>query len=68
VGGGLITAERLATGLLGQVPLLPGIREGGDRGQPVVVGDPQGEAAKIFRGMAEKLLEQLERASARPTS
>jgi ATP-binding protein involved in chromosome partitioning len=68
VGGGLITAERLATGLLGQVPLLPGIREGGDRGQPVVVADPQGEAAKIFRGMAEKLLEQLERATARATS
>ncbi len=68
VGGGLITAERLATGLLGQVPLLPGIREGGDSGKPVVVTDPQGEAAKIFRAMAEKLLAQLERATARAAS
>jgi ATP-binding protein involved in chromosome partitioning len=68
VGGGVITAERLATTLLGQVPLLPGIREGGDNGRPVVVSDPQGEAAKIFRGMAEKLLLQLERASVRAAS
>jgi ATP-binding protein involved in chromosome partitioning len=62
-GGGLITAEKLGTGLLGQVPLLPAIREGGDTGRPVVVSAPEGEAATIFRGMAEKLLVQLERAA-----
>jgi ATP-binding protein involved in chromosome partitioning len=63
-GGGLITAEKLGTVLLGQVPLLPAIREGGDAGRPVVVSDPEGEAANIFRGMAEGLLAQLARAAA----
>lgn len=58
-GGGLITAERLGTVLLGQVPLLPAIREGGDRGRPVVVEDPGGEAARIFREVAEKVLASL---------
>ena len=37
-GGGIATAERLGTVLLGQVPLVQGIREGGrQQGSPVVV-------------------------------
>ncbi len=60
-GGGLAIAERLETTLLGQVPLLPGIREGGDTGVPVVVSDPKGPAAGVFRGMAESLLARLEK-------
>ena len=58
-GGGLITAEKLGTTLLGQVPLLPAIREGGDAGVPVVVSEPQGVAANAFRGIAEELLARL---------
>jgi len=34
-GGGIITAEKLGTSLLGQVPLIPEIRAGGDAGEPV---------------------------------
>ena len=68
VGGGLITAEKLGTALLGQVPLLPAIREGGDSGLPVVVGSPEGEAAAVFKTMAEGLLAQLERAAGAPKS
>jgi len=60
-GGGVITAEKLGTGLLGRIPLLPAIREGGDAGRPVVVSAPESEAAVLFRDMAEKLLAQLER-------
>ena len=58
-GGGLVTAEKLGAQLLGQVPLLPEIRSGGDRGVPVVVGHVEGEAGQVFREIAETLLAQL---------
>jgi ATP-binding protein involved in chromosome partitioning len=65
-GGGIATAERLGTALLGQVPLIPAIREGGDRGMPVVVGEPGSPAAAVFRAMAETLLELLAGDASRP--
>ncbi len=55
-GGGQKTADSLGTILLGQVPLIAGIRAGGDSGEPVVVNAPSGEAAKIFRAIGEKIL------------
>jgi ATP-binding protein involved in chromosome partitioning len=55
-GGGIITAEKLGTELLGQVPLIPEIRVGGDTGMPVVVNSPQSDAARIFREIADTLL------------
>jgi len=55
-GGGIATAERLGTVLLGQVPLVPSIREGGDRGEPIVVSEPEGLAGGVFRAIAEALL------------
>jgi ATP-binding protein involved in chromosome partitioning len=65
-GGGIATAERLGTVLLGQVPLIPEIREGGDRGEPIVVSEPGGAAAGVFREIAEQLLEILEKQASRP--
>jgi len=65
-GGGIATAERLGTVLLGQVPLVEAIREGGDRGSPVVVSDPDGPTAGLFRAIAESLLATLEKAPSRP--
>jgi ATP-binding protein involved in chromosome partitioning len=65
-GGGIATAERLGTVLLGQVPLAAEIREGGDRGMPVVVANPGGAAAAVFRGIAEALLEMLDKPASRP--
>ena len=41
--------------LLGQVPLVPALREGGDEGEPIVVADPENEASQVFRTMAERL-------------
>ena len=35
-GGGAELAERLEVPLLGQVPLVPQLREGGDAGRPIV--------------------------------
>ena len=58
-GGGQKTADTLGTVLLGQVPLIPEIRAGGDTGEPVVVSAPESEAGRIFRAVAEGLLAQL---------
>ncbi len=58
-GGGAATAEALGTSLLGQVPLHPEIRAGGDSGRPVVVEAPQSRPAQVFRSIAETLLKRL---------
>ena len=58
-GGGVIVAEKLGTTLLGQVPLVPAIREGGDSGVPVVVSAPDSTTSMIFRKMGEDLLARL---------
>ena len=63
-GGGQKIADSLGTVLLGQVPLIPEIRAGGDSGEPVVVTAPDGEAAKTFREIAETLLATLARKKA----
>ncbi len=60
-GGGAAVAESLAktTGtrvpLLGQIPLDPQVREGGDNGQPVIVTAPDSAAALALRGVADAL-------------
>ena len=63
-GGGIVTAEKLGTTLLGQVPLLPEIRAGGDTGQPIVVDAPESVAAHVFREIGETLLARLSRSVA----
>ena len=60
-GGGILTAARLGTSLLGQVPLISAIREGGDAGMPIVVSAKESVAAQTFRGIASTLLETLAR-------
>jgi ATP-binding protein involved in chromosome partitioning len=65
-GGGIATAERLGAAYLGDVPLAQEIREGGDRGVPVVVGDPGGAVSAVFARIAEALLATLEKAGSRP--
>ncbi|MGC8470758.1 MAG: Mrp/NBP35 family ATP-binding protein [Acidimicrobiales bacterium] len=55
-GGGQALADDLGVPLLGQVPLVPALREGGDEGVPVALRDPDGEAAAAFGALAETLL------------
>jgi ATP-binding protein involved in chromosome partitioning len=55
-GGGQALADDLGVPLLGQVPLVPALREGGDRGMPVALCDPTGEAAAAFESLASTLL------------
>jgi ATP-binding protein involved in chromosome partitioning len=61
-GGGIAIAEQLGTTLLGQVPLVSAIREGGDSGMPVVVSDPNGAAAAVFKEIGAALLARLAKA------
>ena len=57
-GGGKILAKESNSVLLGQVPLVQGIREGGDSGLPAVLGeDPQTKEA--FMKIAENTLRQI---------
>ena len=58
-GGGERIAAALGTRLLGTVPLVPEIREGGDHGIPVVIGSPNGSAGSAFRAVAKKVLESI---------
>jgi ATP-binding protein involved in chromosome partitioning len=58
-GGGFTIAELLGTTLLGQVPLYPEIRAGGDCGLPVVVNSPDSKPAIVFRDIALSLLKKL---------
>jgi ATP-binding protein involved in chromosome partitioning len=51
-GGGKQLSEELGVPLLGSVPLVPALREGGDEGVPVVVAEPDGEAAAVFAQLA----------------
>jgi ATP-binding protein involved in chromosome partitioning len=58
-GGGQELADALAVPLLGRVPLVPELREGGDVGQPIVVADPDNEASHVFAEIARRLYEDL---------
>jgi ATP-binding protein involved in chromosome partitioning len=52
-GGGADLARRLDVPLLGQVPLIPELRAGGDAGRPIVAVEPESEAAEVFARIAE---------------
>ena len=56
-GGGQLLAQELGVPLLGQIPLVPALREGADRGNPVVVAHPASEAALAIEEVAQRLLE-----------
>jgi len=53
-GGARKEAERIGAPFLGEVPLDMVIRETSDGGTPIVVSDPDGAHAKIYREIAEK--------------
>src|SRR3954467_7232587 len=45
-GGGRELADEIGVPLLGQLPLIPALRQGGDDGLPVTAVDPEGEAGQ----------------------
>ena len=58
-GGGQVLADVLDVPLLGQVPLVAALREGGDTGDPIMAADPGSEAAKAFAEIARRIDEEL---------
>lgn len=57
--GGRKTADALHTDLLGQIPLVQEIREGGDAGVPMVIAFPEHPASLQYLAIAEKLWQNL---------
>jgi ATP-binding protein involved in chromosome partitioning len=57
--GGKMLAKKFSTELLAQLPIVPGVREGGDTGRPIVMGQPDSEVAKELRELARKVAQQV---------
>jgi ATP-binding protein involved in chromosome partitioning len=57
-GGGRDEAKRQNVAFLGEVPIFTDIREGGDRGLPVVVSAPDKPAGQAFIHVAQSLRSQ----------
>jgi ATP-binding protein involved in chromosome partitioning len=55
-GGGEELARELRVPLLGSVPLDPRLREQGDRGEPLVLADPDCAPARAIAAIAEAIL------------
>jgi ATP-binding protein involved in chromosome partitioning len=58
-GGGREEAARQSVTFLGEVPIFTGIREGGDRGEPIVTTAPDAASGKAFLNIAKELLQKL---------
>ena len=58
-GGGERLANQYDIPFLGSVPLGMEVREGGDKGVPVVVGHPDSPQARAFRSVAEEVARQV---------
>ena len=52
-------AEELGVDFLGEIPIDPRIVEGGDAGQPIIVGAPDSIAAKAFTELAGSVVRKL---------
>ena len=59
-GGGKKMAEKFNVPYLGEIPLDPDIRIGGDTGKPIIESKPDSKAAKAFVDIADKVLDFLE--------
>ncbi|MCL6706100.1 iron-sulfur cluster carrier protein ApbC [Pseudomonas sp. R2.Fl] len=56
-GGARAEAEKIGAPFLGEVPLTIAIRETSDAGTPVVVSDPDGPQARVYREIAARVWE-----------
>ncbi|MEY3093347.1 MAG: hypothetical protein RL413_1173 [Actinomycetota bacterium] len=58
-GGGKELADELGVPLLGRLPLVPQLREGGDDGRPIAAVAPESEAGKIFHQIAATIAKDM---------
>ena len=63
-GGGQRLAEELDVPLLGEIPFFSGVLDGGDRGEPIVVSDPDAPSAQALFELAGRLSGLLARGDA----
>lgn len=62
-GGAQRAAERFKIPYLGEIPITPSLREGGDKGVPSLIQDPKSAVSQSFLAIAAKLAGQLSIAS-----
>lgn len=58
-GGGRRAAETLGVPFLGEVPIDPAVREGGDSGTPIVVSKPDSPQTAAFTNISNNLVAQI---------
>jgi ATP-binding protein involved in chromosome partitioning len=58
-GGAQEAADELGLDFLGEIPLHTAIRAGGDKGEPVIVADPDAPQSQAFRRIAERVAAKL---------
>ena len=58
-GGGQALADDLGVPLLGKLPLVPELREGGDNGNPITVAHPESEVAQAFQAITRRIATEL---------
>jgi ATP-binding protein involved in chromosome partitioning len=63
-GGGQRVADEYGVPLLGQLPLDPETRQGGDEGTPITVRRPDSPQAQAFREVARRVIERLDAVAA----
>jgi ATP-binding protein involved in chromosome partitioning len=59
-GGGRRMAEKFEVPFLGEIPIDPRIRIGGDEGVPIVESHPESTAAKAFSEIADSILRSID--------
>ena len=58
-GGGKKLADNFSIPLLGEVPIIEEVAEGGDSGIPVVMANPESLASQAYKELAGKVAAQL---------
>lgn len=58
-GGGKKTSRLLGVPFLGEIPIDPKIRVGGDQGEPIVIAEPEGASAQVFKKIAGYIIERV---------
>jgi ATP-binding protein involved in chromosome partitioning len=66
-GGGQLAAEKLGVPFLGEIPIDPAIRQGGDTGRPILIADPDSPQSLAFlrltRSLAAQVSDQIRRST-----
>jgi ATP-binding protein involved in chromosome partitioning len=65
-GGGAALAAELEVPLMGQIPLLPAVREGADAGVPARLAAPGSEVERAFQALAEAVVARKPRVRSHP--